>query len=339
VVSSRLVDLRSDTVTRPSAAMRRAMAAAEVGDDLYGEDPTVRELEEQAAALLGKEAGLFVCSGVMGNQVALRTLTRPGDLVVAGRRQHMVAFEHGAAARNALVQMTGVDDRLGYPAPDEVAAVVAAADHHQPVVGLVAVENSHMAAGGRPVPPEAMAEVVAAAGGCPVHLDGARIFNAAVALGQPAATLAAPATTVMFCLSKGLGAPVGSMLVGSADLIAVARRERSVLGGGMRQAGVLAAAGLVALGGVARLAEDHARAARLRAAVADRWPGTVIDPEGPMTNVVIFPHPAPDRLLAHLAGHGVLAGTVGPGRVRLVTHLDVDDDGVEQACGAIAGAP
>lgn len=339
-MSNGIVDLRSDTLTRPSPAMRRAMAEAAVGDDVYGEDPTVRALEEAFAERVGKEAALFVCSGVMGNQVVLRTLARPGTLVVAGRRQHVVAYENGAAARNALVQLSSVPDDEGYPDPVAVAGVVEAAQHHQPVASLVCVENTHMAAGGRPWAPEAALAVAAAAPGLPVHMDGARLFHAEVALGVPAAALSAPVTTVMCCLSKGLGAPVGSMLAGPADVMAAARRERAVLGGGLRQAGVIAAAGLLALHNVERLAEDHARAARLADAVRARWPGAPPGADGgARTNIVTFEHPEPPAVLAHLRGEGIVAGTIGPRTLRMVTHLDVDDAGVERACAALATAP
>lgn len=318
------VDLRSDTVTRPTAAMRRAMAEAEVGDDGYGEDPTVRRLEETAAGLLGKEAAVFVPSGTMGNQLALRVLGRPGTAVVVGRTSHLVAYEQGAAGVNGVAQLHPVDDHTGVLPLDEVAWLVRAEAHHWLPVSAIAVENTHMPSGGRVWPLEAL-EAVAALG-LPVHLDGARLFNAAVAAGVAPASLAAPATTVMCCMSKGLGAPVGSLLVGPADLVAAARVERKRLGGAMRQAGVLAAAGLVALEQhVERLAEDHARAARLAAVVGVESP----------TNCVVFRHDDADGVVARLAAEGVLAGTIAPGTIRLMTHLDVDDAAVDHACRAL----
>jgi threonine aldolase len=335
------VDLRSDTVTRPTPEMRRAMAEAEVGDDVYGEDPTVNALEATFAARVGKPAALFVPSGTMGNQLALRLLAPAGTAVVAGRRQHVVIYENGAGGRNAGVQFSVVDDADGTIDPADVAWAVEAAAHHHVRPGLVCVENTHMPADGAPWPLARLEAVAAVArgAGLPVHLDGARLFNAEVASGVPAAAYAACATTVMCCLSKGLCAPVGSLLAGPADLIAEARGERQRLGGGMRQAGIVAAAGLVALDKmVDRLADDHARARRLAEAVADRWPDAGCDPAAVRTNVVTWRHPDPSALVASLAAAGVLAGTIAPGVVRLVTHHDVDDAGVERAVAALAGA-
>lgn len=320
--------------------MRRAMASAEVGDDAYGEDPTVNELERRFAERVGKEAALFVPSGTMGNQLALRVLAPPGSLVVAGRRQHVVAFEAGAAARNASVQFHLVDDACGELSPAEVSWAREAAGHHHPEVRLVCAESTHMASGGRTVGPESLAAVNRAAAGVPLHLDGARLFNAEVATGRPVAELAGPATTVMCCLSKGLCAPVGSLLAGPRPVVDAARFERQRLGGGMRQAGVLAACGLVALETmVERLVEDHHRARQLAAAVAGRWPEARLDPEAVETNIVCFTHPEPAALLEHLARHQVLAATIAPKMVRLVTHGDVDDEGVRRASGALATAP
>jgi threonine aldolase len=322
--------------------MRRAMAEAEVGDDVYGEDPTVNALEDAFAERVGKQAALFVPSGTMGNQLALRLLAPPGTAVVAGRRQHVVVYENGAAGRNAGVQFHAVDDADGTIAAAEVAWAVAAADHHHLRPALVCVENTHMPANGAPWPLDRLADVAgaAASGGLALHLDGARLFNAEVATGTPAAEWAAPATTVMCCLSKGLCAPVGSLLAGPADLVAAARGERQRLGGGMRQAGVVAAAGLVALGSmVERLADDHARARRLAEAVAERWPDAGLWPADVRTNCVTFGHADPVALLGHLAAGGVLAGTIAPGVVRLMTHHDVDDEGLARATRALATAP
>ena len=336
------VDLRSDTVTRPTAEMRRAMAEAEVGDDVYGEDPTVNALQDAFAERVGKEAALFVPSGTMANQLALRLLAPPATVVVAGRRQHVVVYENGAGGRNAGIQFHTVDDSDGTVSATDVAWAVDAAAHHHPRPGLVCVENTHMPADGVPWPLERMADLAAAAaaGRLPVHLDGARLFNAEVATGTPVAAWAAHATTVMCCLSKGLCAPVGSLLAGPADVLAEARAERQRLGGGMRQAGVVAAAGLVALRTmVERLAEDHRRARRLAEVVGERWPGAGAPAERIRTNVVTFAHPDPGALLDHLASEGVLAGTIAPGVVRLVTHRDVDDDAVDRAAKAITTAP
>jgi threonine aldolase len=319
--------------------MRRAMAEAEVGDDDYGEDPTVRSLEEAFAARVGKPAALFVPSGVMANQIALRVLTRPGTAVVAGRRQHVVAYEYGAAAINAGVQFIELDDGDGMLDAAAVRHAREAAAHHQPVVSLVAIENTHMAASGALWTETGLRALAEAAAGVPIHMDGARLFNAEVATGVPAADWAAAATTVMSCLSKGLCAPVGSLLAGPDDVLAEGRLARKRLGGGMRQAGVLAAPGLVALRDMTeRLGEDHARAARLAEAVAQCWPGS-LDPERVRTNIVTFTHNDADKLLAHLEGNGVLAHAIAPGTVRFVTHRDVDDAGIDRAIDALAVAP
>lgn len=337
-----MVDLRSDTVTRPTPEMRRAMATAEVGDDVYREDPTVNALEEAFAARVGKEAALFVPSGTMGNQLALRVLCRPGDLVVAGARQHLVIYENAASAGNAGVQLHTVDDTGGTFGAAAVEWPVAATDHHQPQVTLVCVENTHMPANGAPWSVAEMEEVGVAcrAAGVRIHMDGARLWHAEVATGVPMAEHARWATTVMCCLSKGLCAPVGSLLAGPEDVIHAARVERSRLGGGMRQAGIIAAAGLVALRSmVERLAEDHERARRLALAVAERWPAAGFDPGEVRTNIVVFSHPDTAALLAHLGAEGVKAGTIAPGTVRLVTHHDIDDEGIDRACKALATAP
>jgi threonine aldolase len=324
-----IVDLRSDTVTRPTAAMRRAMADAEVGDDGYGEDPTVRELEEVFAERVGKQAAVFVPSGTMGNQIALRLLATPGTAVVAGRRSHVVAYEQGAFGVNGVAQLHTVDDADGTISVDDVAWYAeAGGPHHWLPVSAVCVEDTHMPSGGRPWPAGRVAALAAL--GIPVHLDGARLFNAEVATGVAAATRASSATTVMCCLSKGLGAPVGSMLAGDADAMEAARVERKRLGGAMRQAGVLAAAGLVALRDhVERLAEDHERARRLAEAVGVDSP----------TNCVVFEHDDAAALLEHLRSSGVLAGTIAPRMIRLMTHLDVDDAGIETVLKALATAP
>jgi threonine aldolase len=333
-----VVDLRSDTVTRPTPAMRRAMAEAEVGDDGFGDDPTVNRLQEVFADRMGKDGALFVPSGTMANQIALRVLGPPGSQVVAGRRQHVVTHEGGAFGVNQSAQLQTVDDDDGTLDPAEIAHLVAGSEHRWPPPGVVVVENTHLAAGGRPWAVERL-EAVAAVG-VPMHLDGARLFNAAVATGVAVADLAASATLVTACLSKGLGAPIGSLLAGPADLIARARLERKRLGGGMRQVGIVAAAGLVALDTmVERLADDHARARALAEAVAGRWPDAGCDPKEVETNVVLFRHPDPAALLAALAADGVWAVTLGPNVVRFVTHCDVDDAGVRRAVDAIRRAP
>jgi threonine aldolase len=280
----------------------------------------------------------------MGNQLALRLLAAAGGSVVAGARQHIVLYENGAGGRNAGVQFTSVADDDGTIGPDAVAGAVEAAAHHHPRPTLVCVENTHMPAQGAPWPLDRLHAVGEAArrAGLPVHMDGARLFHAEVATATPAAAYAAEVTTVMSCLSKGLCAPVGSMLAGPVDVIEAARGERQRLGGGMRQAGIIAAAGLVALRTmVDRLADDHAKARLLAEAVAERWPEGGCDPEQVRTNIVVFrpgDSAAADRLITELAAEGIGAGTIAPGLVRLVTHHDVDDAGVEQARKAIAAA-
>jgi threonine aldolase len=320
--------------------MRRAMADADVGDDVYGEDPTVNRLEELAAAMVGKEAALYVPSGTMGNQIALRLLARAGTEVLCPGRAHIRQYE-AAAALNAGVQIRPLHDRDGVFGPEAVDTAVEGPAHHLPPLSLVAIENTHMPAGGVPW---TVAQVVAVAAtarrhGLPVHCDGARIFNAAVALGVDAAALTARVDTVMFCLSKGLAAPVGSMLAGPADLIATARLERARLGGGMRQAGIIAAAGIVALTEmVDRLADDHSRARRLAEALADRFPGSV-DPTRVQTNIVCAATAAlPGSFLDDLAADGIRGGTIDQFTVRLVTHKDVDDADLDRALAAISKA-
>ncbi len=316
--------------------MRRAMADAEVGDDGFGDDPTVARLEAAFAERVGKEASLFVPSGTMANQIALRLLAPPGTVVLVGRRQHVVVREAGAAGRNAAAQLVALDDADGTIDPGEVARWVADAGVGWSEPSAVFVEDTHGEVGGRVWPLERL-EAVAAAG-LPVHLDGARLWNAAVASGTTVAERAASATTVTCCVSKGLGAPVGSLLGGPAHLVAQARVERKRLGGGMRQVGILAAAGLLALDRVDRLADDHERARRLAKAAATRWPGSV-DVALVHTNIVRITVGDPAPVLAHLGEHGVLAVTGSADTVRLVTHADVDDADVDRAIVAIESSP
>jgi threonine aldolase len=333
-----VVDLRSDTVTRPTDEMRAAMASAEVGDDAYGEDPTVNRLQSLAAALLGTEAALYVPSGTMANQLAVRVLARPGTEVLVPEGAHVYRYEGAAAPFNSGVQLRPLADADGLVTAAQIDAAVEGSDHHRPRVSLVWIENTHMPAQGRPWTAAEVGAVVDAAGarGLPVHCDGARIWNAAIALGVAPAELVAGCDTVMFCLSKGLGAPVGSLLCGSAAVIAEARVHRQRLGGGMRQAGVIAAAGIVALETmVERLADDHARARRLAVAVAERFPAA-LDPETVLTNIVCVSMRAlPDGALERLGQAGILAGTIDASTIRFVIHKDVGDDDIDRACRAV----
>jgi threonine aldolase len=334
---TRRVDLRSDTVTQPTQEMRDAIATAVVGDDGYGEDPTIRALEEHFAAMVGKEAAIFVPSGVMGNQIAVRILTRPGDLIVAGRGQHVVSFEMGAAARNSGVQFASVDDTNGMLALRDVLDIIDAEEDHQPHVAMVALENTHMPSGGTPLDVADIIALALAIGERPLHLDGARLFNAVVATDTTAAQYAASATTVMTCLSKGLCAPAGSLLAGPATLMAQGRIERKRLGGAMRQAGFLAAAGLVALDTmVDRLADDHVRARALAEQFSAAFPEAQYDPQTCRTNIVAFNHPQARQLVEELANVGVDGGTIGPRRARFVTHAGVSDDDVSFVADVLA---
>jgi threonine aldolase len=336
-----LVDLRSDTVTRPTPEMRRAMAEAEVGDDVFGDDPTVNSLQEYAAGVLGKEAGLFVPTGSMGNQVALGVLARPGDEVVCDAGAHFLHYEGGALAAHLGIVAHPLPGERGVVSADRVAAVIRPGNEHNPRTAVVAMENTHNAAGGSIFP---LDEARAVAKVCrerdvAVHLDGARLFNAQAATGVPAAEWAACADTVSFCFSKGLGAPVGSMVCAAADVIAAGRRLRKRLGGGMRQVGVLAAAARVALeDGVERLAEDHANARRLAEGLADLDPGAV-DLGAVETNMVyvdlgVFGRRAPEVSDA-LRSEGVLTLGFEGRAMRLVTHRDVSSADVERALAAL----
>ena len=323
------VDLRSDTVTQPTQAMRDAMANAVVGDDGSGEDPTINELEARYAKIVGKEAAVFVPSGVMANQIAIRVNTRPGDVIIAGRDQHVVSFELGAAARNSGVQFALVDDVTGQLNVDDVLSIIDAEADHQPHIAMVSVENTHMPSGGTPWNVRDLVALKSAIGNLPLHLDGARLFNAVVATGTSAKEFAAPANTVMTCMSKGLCAPVGSLLAGSATDMETARIERKRLGGAMRQAGILAAAGLVALDTmIDRLSEDHARAKQLATLFAQAFPEANYDPATCQTNIVSFNHPQARQIIGELELLGVVGGTIGPRRVRFVTHAGVSDDDV-----------
>jgi threonine aldolase len=326
------IDLRSDTITQPTPAMREAMAYATVGDDGYGEDPTINELEATFARMVGKDAAVFLPSGVMANQIAVRVLASPGELMLVGAHQHVASFEMGAAARNSGVQFATLDDTRGVFDLDAVREAIDAEADHQPHVGAACAEQTHMYSGGVPWSLDQLRGLADALGGRPLHLDGARIFNAAVAIDASLSEIAAPATTVMAALSKGLCAPVGSLLAGPADLMERARIERKRLGGAMRQAGVLAAAGLIGLTTmVDRLTEDHARARRLAQAFAERFPESGYDPASCLTNIVAFNHPDARLIVEGLGAAGVLGGTVAPRRARFVTHAGIDDDQVDDA--------
>jgi threonine aldolase len=331
----RTIDLRSDTVTRPTPAMREAMARAELGDDVFGEDPTVNALEAAAAARVGKEAALFVPSGTMANQIAIRLHTHHGEVVLAGQWAHVLRYEGGAASALAGVQIATIGSGGLFDADDVRAAIVPATNVHWAPTTLLAVENTHNTSGGRVFPLDRIeaACAVAKQAGLATHLDGARIFNAEVATGVPAARWAACFDTVVFCFSKGLGAPVGSVLCGSRDAIERARRLRKMLGGGMRQTGVIAAAALYALEHhVPRLAQDHAHARRFAEGLEKL--GLRIDPL-PETNMVIF---AVSDALAFLRGasrRGVQLLPLDAHRFRAVTHLDLSTQDVDDAVARI----
>ncbi len=333
-----LVDLRSDTVTRPSPAMREAMASAAVGDDVLDGDPTTLELEELAAERTGKEAGLFVPSGCMANLIAQLVHVRRGDEVVLGTDCHAVLHEVGAGAAVAGVQYSVIPGN-GLFTTDQAEARVKPPTFHTPGTGLVWIENTHNMGGGVVFPQtevEKIAQVCRNAG-IPMHLDGARVFNAAVAAGTTVAALAAPFDSLSFCLSKGLGAPVGSVLCGTKEFRVAAHRYRKMLGGGMRQAGIVAAAGLFALRhNVERLAEDHLRARRLAHALAP-CPNLRIDPASVQTNIVIVRLAAggAEELLERCARRGVNFLSLDRRRFRLVTHLDVDGPAIERAAKVI----
>jgi threonine aldolase len=330
-----LVDLRSDTLTMPGPEMRRAMAEAEVGDDVFGEDPSINRLEERAAGLMGKEAAVYVATGTMGNLLAILSLAGSGQEVIADADSHLFQSEGAGAAALGGIQIRQVPTEDGVLGAGQVrAAVRATDDHHQPLTAAVCVENTHNRHGGVVWPIEALRAVREAAGehGIAVHMDGARIFNAAVALGVPTEEIAATADTVTFCVSKGLGAPVGSILCGPARTIERARRWRKAVGGGWREAGVLAAAGLWALDHmVERLAEDHANARTLADGLAE-LPGVRIDLDRVQTNIVRFevPELGAREFAAACRARGVLGGASSAG-VRFVTHYGIEAADVQRA--------
>jgi threonine aldolase len=333
-----MIDLRSDTVTRPTAAMRAAMASAEVGDDVYGEDPTINRLQDRAAEVFGREAALFVPTGSMGNSIAIRLHTRQGQEVLCESRAHVLDWEMAMMAQFSGCVARTVAAPRGILTWALIAPAIAPKIYYKAQTGLISLENSHNMAGGTVTPVRVLEEIWAGAraAGLPVHLDGARVFNAAEALGVSVAELTAGFDSVMFCLSKGLGAPVGSMLVGSKEFIDEARGVRKALGGGMRQAGVLAAAGLIALEEMPkRLHEDHANAKLLAEAVAG-VEGVSLDLEEVQTNIVIFTlkDGGAGEFVAALKAKGVASSAIGTHQVRFVTHFDVSREECERAARA-----
>jgi threonine aldolase len=336
-----MIDLRSDTVTRPTAAMRKAMAEAEVGDDVYGEDPTVNRLEASAARIFEREAALLVPTGTMGNQIAIKVHTRPGQEIICEERAHILDWEMGMPALFSGCVLRTLRSEDGILTWSEIKKKIPAYSYARAQTGLVELENTHNMAGGTITPVEVMQEICEAAhdSGIPVHLDGARIFNAATALNRPVADVTRKFDSVMFCLSKGLGAPVGSMLVGTRSFIDQARSVRKALGGGMRQAGVLAAAGLIALEQMPkRLHEDHANAKFLAESLA-KIPSLTIHPEKVRTNIVIFDITRTgmksDATLVRLRQDGLIGSSVNDCTLRLVTHMDVNRADCEQAIDII----
>jgi threonine aldolase len=337
-----LVDLRSDTVTRPTAAMRAAMAVAEVGDDVYGEDPTVNRLQDRAAEIFERQAALFVPTGCMGNLLAIMGWTKPTNEVICEQKAHVNLYELASMCAIAGVTPRPIPAAGGILSWELIEQEIREKIYYDSQTALITLENTHNMHGGT-VYPTAIAENIcekAHAEGLRVHLDGARIFNAAVALGKSVVQMTQKFDSVMFCLSKGLGAPVGSMLLGSREFMAQARIGRKLLGGGMRQAGVLAAAGLIALEeSPKRLHEDHANAQHLAHGLA-ALPGIAIDPQKVMTNIVIFNVQATGmtaaEISADIARHSVLCGATDKYAVRMVTHCDVDRTGIEKAIQAVA---
>jgi threonine aldolase len=339
----RTIDLRSDTMTKPTAAMRKAMAEAEVGDDVFGEDPTVNRLEEMAAERLGKEAALLVSSGTMGNLVSQLAHCGRGDEIILGSQAHTFFFEQGgSAAVGGIHPRTVPNQPDGKLALADIEAAVRSDNIHFPRSRLILLENTHNLCNGCPLEIEYMQAVgeIARRYGLKIHVDGARFFNAAVALGVQPADLAAEADSVSFCLSKGLAAPVGSMVCGTKDFINEARRARKLLGGGMRQAGILAAAGIVALNEmVDRLADDHANAQKLARGLA-QTPGIAINPDQIRTNIVFFeitrPDSTPEQFVQQIGAEGVRMLPVGPRRVRAVTHYHIRTEDIDRALSVIS---
>lgn len=339
----RMIDLRSDTVTKPTQEMRKAMYDAEVGDDVYGEDPTVTLLEETAADILGKEAALLVTSGTQGNQIAVLTHCRPGQEIILEAESHIFYYEAGAVAALGGVQTRTIAGVRGAMNPEDVKNAVRGVDIHYPVTGMISIENTHNRAGGAVVPVENMREIyeMAKSHQVPVHIDGARLFNAAESAGVDVKDFAQYADTVQFCLSKGLGAPVGSIIAGSKEFIHIARRWRKMLGGGMRQAGIIAAPGLIALTKMTdRLGDDHANALKLAEGIENINGLHVINLVE--TNIIVVDVKelgvSSEEFVTHLHSEGVLAGGFGTTSVRFVTNFDVSSTQIEDAVAAISRA-
>lgn len=332
-----MIDLRSDTVTRPTAEMRRAMAEAEVGDDVYGEDPTINRLEQKAAEMFGKEAALYIPTGTMGNTIGIKIHTRHGEEVICESRAHILNYELSMMAWFCGCLARAIPAENGILSWEQIQREIRSVSPHFAPTGLIAIENSHNMAGGTVYPPERIEEICDGAHerGVKVHMDGARVFNAATACGRNVKELCAKVDTVTFCLSKALGAPVGSVLVGTQEAMDQGRLYRKRLGGGMRQAGVLAAAGLISLEKMTlRLHEDHAHARMLAEGIADLR-GVSVKLGTVQTNIVIFDVGGTGRSAAELSAafkkRGVLINGLGPTIMRMVTHPDVNRDGCEQA--------
>ena len=337
-----MIDLRSDTVTKPTPGMRDAMAQAAVGDDVYEEDPTVNRLQDLSAALLGKPATLFVPTGIMANQLAIRVQAQPGDEVIVDAKSHIVRYEHGAAPALAGVHLQWLAGDRGILSPEQIKTAIRPRDPSQPSTALICLENTHNAGGGTIYPLRTIEQIrqVALEAGVRMHLDGARLFTAVVASGTSAREYARHFDTVSFCISKGLGAPVGSLVAGDTGIIRRLRHFRRMYGGGMRQAGILAAAGIYALEHhISRLNQDHDHARRL-AVLLRRIPTVVVNPDDVETNIVLFevkaPHFSSSELLARLRQAGVLVNSMGGMNFRAVMHLDVSAEDIETA-GQIFG--
>ena len=339
-----MIDLRSDTVTRPTPEMRRAMMEAEVGDDVYGEDPTVNRLEQRAAEITGKEAALFVPTGTMGNTIAVKLSTEHGQEVICDSRSHVLDYELAMTAWFSGCLVRAIPTENGILTWDAIRPLIRPLGAHWAATGLIEIENTHNMAGGTVYPPRTIREICDGAHqlGLKVHMDGARVFNAAAALGLPVREIVEPVDTVMFCLSKALGAPVGSMLAGPAETIRKGRLYRKRLGGGMRQVGVLAAAGLIALEETPkRLFDDHCNAKFLAEGLS-RMRGIAIDPAKVATNIVVFDVSATGlqsaEISARLKQRGVLINGINPRQMRAVTHYDVTRADCSQALEALNGA-